>query len=101
MAAVQTRGIEGGTAYAAAPPQMPADGGAEQPTRSAAAQQALAGLVQGGEVGHTAQADGPTQVLAIVQQGSDAAVVGLEEGLEDQADEQLRLRVQLGAALWA
>jgi hypothetical protein len=32
-----------------------------------------------------------------VQQRGEAAIVGLEEGLENQTDEQLRLGVELGA----
>jgi hypothetical protein len=51
--------------------------------------------VQGGEVGHLPQAQRAAQVVQVL---GDAAVVGLEEGLEGQAGKQLGLRVQLGAA---
>lgn len=101
VATSQARGIESGVAHPAPPPQLPADGGAEQTPRPGQAQQTLASLLQRGKVGNVAQTDRPPQVPIIAEQRRDAAIVGLDAGLEDQTNEQLRLGVQLGAELMA
>src|SRR5439155_23756124 len=99
VATVQARGVESSAGHAAAPPQMAADSGAEQASCAGHAEQAAAGLLQGREVGNAAQTHGLTQIPPLLQQCREAAIVGLEEGLEDQAGEELRLGVQLGADL--
>lgn len=60
-------------------------------------EQALGRLLQRGEVRHVLQAQHLYQVRQVEQHRRDAAVVGLEEGLEHQAGEELRLGVDLGA----
>ena len=58
-----------------------------------------AALLQGGEVRDRLEGQRLAQVGQVVQQRGHAAVVGLEEDLEDQAGEQLRLGELLGAVL--
>ena len=47
-------------------------------------------------MGHLGQAEVVAQGGEVGQQLDDAAVVGLEEGLQDQAGEQLGLRIEFG-----
>jgi hypothetical protein len=79
--------------------QETADGEAQQPAQAPPAQHAGGGLLQGGPVGHAAQAEGAAEVGQLFEVDGDAPVVGLEEGLQGQAGEQLRLGVRLGAVL--
>src|SRR5262249_26353456 len=88
----------GGRLAPPAPAQQAADGAAQQAAEARAGQQAAAGLVQGGVVGAGPQAQGAGQVGQVLQEDGQAAVVGLEEDLEHQAGEQLRLGELLGAA---
>lgn len=55
-------------------------------------QKPTAGLLDRGEVRHAGQAQRAAEVGVVVQDGDDAAVIGLVELLEDEAGEQLRLR---------
>ena len=45
---------------------------------------------------HGFQAEGSTQIGAVVQEFCDPAIVGFEEGLQDQTNKKLRLRKLLG-----
>jgi len=62
-----------------------------------ASQQALACLLDCGVVWDLLQPDRSAQAGIVGKDGRDAAVVGLVELLEDQTDEQLRLRELPGA----
>ena len=48
---------------------------------------------QGGVVGDAEDTHGAAQFVMLAQERGEAAVIGLEEDLEDQADKQLRLGV--------
>src|SRR5262249_2279799 len=96
MAAVQARRIEGGTLHPLLAYHKAMHGGAEELLSDRPLQQSPRGLLQGREVRHDGQAENGAQVGVLLQMHDDPTVVGLEEGLEDQAGEQLRLGVLLG-----
>lgn len=98
VAAVQARRIQGDARQAAPPAQEMTDGAVEEAAGHGRAQQAAAGLLRRGEVGHAGQAEDGAQVAMVAQLDGQAAIVGLEEGLQDQASEQLGLGELLGAA---
>jgi hypothetical protein len=58
-------------------------------------QQPLAGLVQRAEMGNLRQTEFGLKIGEILQHAANAAIVGVEESLQDQTGEQLRLRVDL------
>src|SRR5262245_3465408 len=82
-AAVHAGGVEGGQFHAAAAAQQAADGVRQQAVGAAQREQAPAGFLQGGPVGDASQAQGVGEVGPLLQQDGDAAVVGLEEDLQD------------------
>jgi len=95
MTAVQTGRVESRSLDAFSAFEEAANGGAEESLRHGTAQQASRSFLQRGEVGHGRQADNVSQVRVLDQMHGDAAIVGFEKCLEDQAGEQLRLCVFL------
>src|SRR5262249_31579545 len=83
-ATVQPGGVEGRPLDSLPAAAGGTDGGGEQPAGDREAQQTAAGLLQDGEVGDGLQAEGSPEVGVLGQVRDEAAVVGLEEGLEDQ-----------------
>src|SRR5205807_8700893 len=81
-AAVQASGVHSRTLHAPTPLEETADRRAEQATRHRNAEQATAGFLEGGEVRHHAQAPHGPEIEVVVEMGDEAAIVGLEEGLE-------------------
>ena len=93
----QPGGVGRGDADPATSGQEPPDGGLKQRCGRLGGQEAFAGLLKRGVMGHATEADDGPQIRAIGQQGGDAAIVGFEERLEDQAGEDLMLGIRLGA----
>ncbi len=97
VAAVQAGRVEGCPLHAPAAAEEAVDRRAEQPPGHGQAQQAATGLLRRGKVGHDFQGQNPAQVGMVGELSCQAAVVGLEEGLEEQTGEQLVLCEFLGA----
>ena len=98
VAAIQPGGVEGDEADAAATRQAPPDRNLQQAANPPEAQQADAGFLQGGEVGHVGQADGSAKIGQVAEPNGNAAIIEFEEGLEDETAEELGLGVEFGTA---
>jgi len=97
VTAVQAGRVEGDPSQVATPFQETLDRGLEESARPGGFEEPVAGLLEGGKVRHGAEAQMPAQGIEVPKQDGQAAVIGFEKGLQDQAGEELWLRVFFGA----
>lgn len=95
VTAIQPGGVEGGTLDPPAAFQETSDRRGQQTASHGLAEQAPAGLLERGEMRNRAESQDTAKIRVILQQVGDAAIVCLEEGLEDEAGKQLWLRIPL------
>jgi hypothetical protein len=94
VTAIQAGGVEGDAGAAAPPTEEAAHSAVQQAAGAWLAEQTGRGLLQSGKVGNALQADSPGQIRGVGQVLGDAAVIGVQKGLQHQASEQLGLGIE-------